>query len=316
MRAVRHSRLAVILILAVLTAGSIDMAMRSPYWGPRLGDPRLHSWGPPVVCAAPVRKILSASESPDDVYKILYQHRLAEGLGKEDRFWEARYLLYQGLISRGSTSLLPPDAKDVVSGESLSLCPLHGRADVLDTEYLITALAGDYPDVEPIMVAAAIAEQASDVERVFGLDVLEKAVLSLSEENDLSVGIAQLRPQEAASLGLEDTDLFDPETAVRGMYVKIQAANERIDLLDDPDAPISLTDRMMLLSLAQNEIGNIDEFFSLQSDWTLMLGRDNHARVMRYFLVHLDWLIVNGWTLPEDVDLVQWRETVFSVAES
>ncbi|HPD41132.1 MAG TPA: hypothetical protein PLD43_06180, partial [Anaerolineae bacterium] len=83
--------------------------------------------------------------------------------------------------------------------------------------------------------------------------------------------------------------------------------------LEDPAAPLSLTERYMLLSLAQNGTCEVDEYFALGGDWTTILLQDNNARVMRYFLVHLDWLLVNGWELPGDVNLDYWRELVFSI---
>ncbi len=224
----------------------------------------------------------------------------------------ARYTVYQGLISQGSCSL-PQVAAGAPEGEGEALlCPLHGRADVTANAETILAQGGEYLDVPPILVAAAIAEQASDVERLFGLDVLEKTVLQFPGKDNMSIGIAQLRPAEAQTLGLGAADLFDPEVAVRGMYAKIQQGNQRIDQLQDPAAPLSRTDRYMLLSLAQNNASVIEYFFELDGDWGQFLLHGNNARVMRYYLTHLDWLVANGWTLPEGVDLARWRQIVFS----
>ena len=128
----------------------------------------------------------------------------------------------------------------------------------------------------------------------------------------MSIGIAQLRPEEATKLGLGDADLFDPETAIQGMFAKINLGSLRIAELEDPLDPLTLTERYMLLSLAQNGTSEVDEYFAMGGDWESILTLGNNARVMRYFLVHLDWLLLNGWELPEDVALDTWRETVFS----
>ena len=72
----------------------------------------------------------------------------------------------------------------------------------------------------------------------------------------------------------------------------------------------------MLLSLAQNNIAAIDTFFELEGDWGRILAEGNNARVMRYFLLHLDWLLSNDWSLSKQIDLERWRETVFSAVEA
>ena len=226
--------------------------------------------------------------------------------------WRKRYEWYQLLITTASEPLLEV-ATAPTDADKPALRLLHGRADVQANAALIQAEGRAYPDVPPVLVAAAIAEQASDVERIFGTDTLEKAALELPGLENMSIGIAQLRPTEIEGLGLGEADPFDPETAVRGMYAKIDLGNRRITELEDPAAPLSLTERYMLLSLAQNGTCEVDEYFALGGDWTTILLQDNNARVMRYFLVHLDWLLLNGWELPGDVNLDYWRELVFSI---
>jgi hypothetical protein len=236
----------------------------------------------------------------------------AEVKREVDVFWEARYAIYQGLISQGSAPLFNSDQGYLESSEGTPICLLHGRSDVIDNAELILTIGERYAEIPPIVVAAAIAEQASDVERVFGVDILEKTAMALPGKDDMSIGIAQLRPTEVISLGLGTVDLFDPEIAVRGMYAKLRFANARIDLMQSEDAPLSATERTMLLSLAQNHLGTVDEYFELGGDWDRLTAIDNYARIMRYFLVHLDWLVENGWELPPDIDLESWRRIVFS----
>lgn len=235
-----------------------------------------------------------------------------------DEVWATRYQVYQMLITAGSAPLLQLGADaGTTEDSSFTVHLLHGRADAQNNAHLIKAEGRSYPDIPPILVAAAIAEQASDIERVFGMNALEQTALALPGLENMSIGIAQIRPQEAATLGLgEEADLFDPETAIRGMYAKMAHADARIEQRQDPESPLALTDRYMLLSLAQNSLGKVDEFFALHGDWALILQQGNNARVMRYFIVHLDWLLLNGWTLSEQVDLDTWRAVVFSTPES
>ena len=179
-----------------------------------------------------------------------------------DTLWEARYRIYQELISQGSAPLFRSGEDYLEAEDGTPICLLHGRSDVLANSELIQSVAEEYPGVAPAMVAAAIAEQASDLERIFGLDVLEKTTLFFPGQEDMSVGIAQIRPTEAMSLGLslDPLDLFDPEIAVRGMVAKLRAVDERISALQDPAHPISLTERYMLLSLGQNSAGIVDGY--------------------------------------------------------
>ncbi len=230
----------------------------------------------------------------------------------EDAFWEARYWIYQGLMSQGSDPLFNSDQGYLENSDGTPICLLHGRNDVTNNTDLILAVGDDYPEIPPTLIAAAIAEQASDVERVFGIDIWEQTALGLPGQEDMSVGIAQLRPTEVISLGLGTVDLFDPEIAVRGMYAKLHVANARIDALQSPEAPLTVTERYMLLSLAQNHLGTVDDYFAVNGDWDQLMAMSNYARIMRYFVVHLDWLLETGWELPPDVDLDRWRRTVFS----
>jgi hypothetical protein len=229
-----------------------------------------------------------------------------------DLLWKARYAVYQELTTYWSRTYISWDGVEVVSVEANPIALLHGRSDVLDNDALIVEIAPDYPEVPAILVAAAIAHQASDIERAFGVDLLEQIVLNVPGFDNMSIGIAQLRPSETESLGLGDVDLFEPEIAIRGMFSKITAGCARIDALQSPISPLPATDRLMLLSLAQNSPTAVDAFFAAGGDWPTVLSHANNQRVMRYFLVHLDWLLETGWELPGEIDLERWRATVFS----
>ena len=201
---------------------------------------------------------------------------------------------------------------EIVAVEAEPIALLHGRSDVLDNVTLIVDIAPDYEGIPAIMVAAAIAHQASDIERAFGVDILEQVALNVPGLDNMSIGIAQLRPSETESLGLGDVDLFEPEFAIRGMFSKMTTSDARIDALQSPISPLPPTDRLMLLSLAQNSPTAVDAFFAAGGDWPAVLAEANNQRVMRYFLVHLDWLLETGWELSGEIDLERWRAIVFS----
>jgi hypothetical protein len=182
----------------------------------------------------------------------------------------------------------------------------------------ITALAVDFGSVDPIMTAASIAHQASDiVERPFGCVVFDEAQagLGILLGKDTSKGIAQLRQQEIEQLVGPGADPYDPTDAIKGMYAKLAQANAKISAYD---SSIGMTDRYMLLAIAQNSnAGNpIDYFFGDGSrEWSEMINRekygDNWTFQLRQVLLHLEWMVAQGWELPEGVDLQQWQQTVF-----
>ncbi|MEZ4769338.1 MAG: hypothetical protein R2844_13040 [Caldilineales bacterium] len=130
---------------------------------------------------------------------------------------------------------------------------LHGRQDVLANSELIRRFA--VQDLE-LIVAASIAHQASDIkDRPFGADAVETFVLE-NVNPDASVGIAQLRPSEVVYWAPEliGADLLEPEIAVRVMTAKLEKADHYI-ARTYPEA--SVTDRTMLLALAQNDSSEI-----------------------------------------------------------
>jgi hypothetical protein len=229
-----------------------------------------------------------------------------------DFLWKARYEVYQQLITYWSRTSLPPEGIEATAPEGKLIALLHGRNDVLDNAALILEIAPAYPEVPPILVAASIAQQASDIERAFGVDLLEQIALNFPGLDDMSIGIAQLRPTETESLGLGDVDLFDPEDAIHGMFTKIRMSGARIDALQSHTSPVPATDRAMLMSLAQNSPPAVGAYFRAGGDWDIVRAQGNHERVMRYFLVHLDWLVESGWELPAGVDLERWRAIAFS----
>jgi RHS repeat-associated protein len=108
-----------------------------------------------------------------------------------------------------------------------------GRKEVIRNAEQISALSTDY-SVDATMVAAAIAQQASDVERILG-DFSDE----LSEEvGALSVGISQLHRTELKEFhakGLLPSDIaldpYDPEVAIRGMAAKIQLNDEYLGMM-------------------------------------------------------------------------------------
>jgi hypothetical protein len=192
-----------------------------------------------------------------------------------------------------------------------------GRKEVIRNAEQIAALSAEY-SVDATMVAAAIAQQASDVERVLG-DFSDE----LSEKvGALSVGISQLHRTELTEFydqsllpGEIALDPYDPEVAIRGMAAKIQLNDEYLAemMAANPQIKISMTDRWMLLALAQNHgYKSTDDFFGeAQGEWESMLALENYHLILRYFVLHLEWLKTNGWPIPDDVSLDAWKMLVF-----
>lgn len=198
--------------------------------------------------------------------------------------------------------------------------PIQGRRAVEQNAAEIHRWAPD--DIE-LLVAASIAHQASDFkDRPFGTDALEVIWRGLVDDN-ISVGIAQLRREEVVYWAprLEGIDLLSPEAAIRVMTAKLNQTNRYITLTY-PDA--AMTDRMMLLALAQNAasyktVRNAVDFFfgDAGRNWNRMLSSDYAQQMdwqeqLRLVLVHVNWLVEEGWRVPEGLDLTTWERIAFS----
>lgn len=195
----------------------------------------------------------------------------------------------------------------------------HGRQDVLANSELIRRFA--VQDME-LIVAAAIAHQASDVkDRPFGADAVETFWLE-NVNPDASVGIAQLRASEVVywAPDLIGSDLLEPEVAVRVMTAKLEKAVHYISRTY-PD--VTTTDRYMLLALVQNDSteiamrNTIDAFFvTANRDWEAMLSSDQAKsrdwnEQLRLVLVQFDWLVSEGWEMPAGIDRDRWALIAF-----
>jgi hypothetical protein len=190
---------------------------------------------------------------------------------------------------------------------------LHGRNDVASNAETIRGFA---PPQLQLIVAASIAHQASDPkDRPYGSSLIDIGA---------SQGIAQLRPGEieawAPSLAGKSRD--DPAVAIRAMTGKLEYAESFILGAEAEGGNISKTDRYMLLALAQNcskkkQIENtVTTFFGAQRNWDFAFGTDYAAKAdwkeqLRLVVLHMDWLLANGWALPEGVDLDYMREKAF-----
>lgn len=208
---------------------------------------------------------------------------------------------------------------DLWQGALSSTLLAHGRADVIDHADLIHAYA---PDDLEMVVAAAIAHQASDFkDRPFGTDTIEVIVRDHIKD-DASVGIAQLRPWEITEWAprLVGRDLMEPDVAIRVMTAKLQYADRYITTVYG-DIPV--TDRIMLLALVQNTSRyqamrqTIDTFFwTAGRDWSAMFlsetgRRQDWLEQSRLILLHVDWLIDQGWPAPPGLDVDYWRRVAF-----
>lgn len=204
-----------------------------------------------------------------------------------------------------------------------SLRAYSGREEVIRNAEKIHALTTDY-SVDATLVAASIAEQASDVERIAG-DFSER--FTQLKPGSQSLGIAQLHRyelEEFQAQGLLPSDMrpdpYNPEMAIRGMAAKIQVQDEYLGTImaANPHIKVTATDRWMLLALAQN-CGTIstDKFFGeAKGRWGRMLSLENYQSILRYFVMHLEWLIANGWEIPDDVSINYWKMVVFNSQNS
>ena len=196
---------------------------------------------------------------------------------------------------------------------------MHGRNDVRHYQATIAALAVEYQGVDAILVAAAIAHQASDYkERPFGWDWLDKGWASVKNvfmHKPASQGIAQLRPDEMERYVGRGADPYDPEGSIRAMYGKVAEANDAI-LARDPF--ISTTDRYMLLAIAQNSQSGdpIGIFFAEDGGWSALKSNEQAGTawtdLLQLVYIQLEWAIAQGWwEAPEDLDLELWHEIAF-----
>ncbi len=62
---------------------------------------------------------------------------------------------------------------------------------------------------------------------------------------------------------------------------------------------------------------SVDNFFRFGGDWAKAFdsgfAKDKDWKEqLRLVVLHLDWLLMNGWDLPDGVDLSYMREQAFS----
>ncbi len=220
--------------------------------------------------------------------------------------WVLTYHLWQWGIS--SLSGLGP------------ISPIQGRREVLAHAEEIERWA---PNDLELLVGASIAHQASDFkDRPFGTDALEWVWRELVDDN-ISIGIAQLRKEEVVLWApyLHGVDLLLPDAAIRIMIAKLNRANSYI-LRTYPE--VDATDRFMLLALAQNAASDstirttVDYFFeNASADWGEMLASERAKEMdwqeqLRLVLLHLVWLVEQGWAIPDGLDLDRWSGHAFS----
>ncbi len=219
--------------------------------------------------------------------------------------WRVTYSIWQGAVSSISDWAETP--------------PAHGRIDVEINAAKIRAVA---PRLLELMVAAAIAHQASDFkDRPFGTDAVEGFWVD-HVDPDASIGIAQLRSSEVVEWlpELAGCDLMDPYNAIMIMTAKIAVADR---YMRDVYGDLPITDRYMLLALVQNTSDRtamqqtIDYFVhDAGRDWETMLqselGQQRDWREqLRLILLQVDWLIEQNWQAPPGVDLEYWRRVAF-----
>jgi hypothetical protein len=218
--------------------------------------------------------------------------------------WKVNYVIWQAAMTIASTPA--PFA-------SQPLC--HGRADVRRHRQTIRQHA---KSEHALIVAASIAHQASDFkDRPYGQDWGERTQLLIMP--NASVGIAQLKASEVSDWApdLTGESLLKPEVAIRVMAAKIEASDQYILERAEAYGGITKTDRFMLLSMTQNMTsrsrveGFVDTFFDQGKSWDKVLANDTNREQLRFVMLHIDWLRLSGWELPEGVDLDRWRRVAF-----
>lgn len=247
---------------------------------------------------------------PELDYATLWEWSLPEPIGPgndpKDEQWYTTYEIWKWSIS--SLSALGP------------IAPIHGRQEVVNHTEEIKWWA---PDDLELLVAASIAHQASDFkDRPFGTNVLESVWREMVDDN-ISVGIAQLRREEVIYWApqLRGLDLLTPEVAIRVMTAKLSQTNHYI-LQHYP--MVEPTDRYMLLALAQNAASfptvanTVTYFFEVaHGNWQVMLdserGQEQDWREqLRLVSLHAEWLVEQGWPIPPGLDLESWSRIAFS----
>jgi hypothetical protein len=210
----------------------------------------------------------------------------------------------------------------------------HGRQDVRENFGPIIGISATY-GASPLVVAASVAHQASDVERAFGTDVIESIATYLKPNQ--SVGIAQLRPWEhwawSSGTSPDPNDLgyvegvngnrlsLHPIAAVLGMSQKIAMQDYTLGQLSAHGLSMSQTDRFMLLAIGQNcsrwnqFTHVVSAFGQHQGNWSNILSVEPKGYAwqeqLRFILLHIEWLLENGMALPEGLDLDYWRRIAF-----
>ncbi|HSN73877.1 MAG TPA: hypothetical protein VL334_02155 [Anaerolineae bacterium] len=293
---------AVLVVLALLAASAVLTAWPRPLQAQDQTDVFL--WGAWTVVSN--QPSLSNTTFVDGMGP--YERAVDDPDSREEAVeeWVFTYDLWQWGIS--SLSGLGP------------ISPIQGRREVLAHAEEIKLWA---PDDLELLVAASIAHQASDFkDRPFGTDALEAVWRTLVDDN-ISVGIAQLRQEEVVLWApyLQGVDLLSPDAAIRIMTAKLSQTNSYI-LHNYPQ--VAASDRFMLLALAQNAAASttmrntVSTFFEVAgADWTEMLATEEAGEMdwqeqLRLVLLHAVWLVEQGWPLPDGLDLEFWSRIAFA----
>jgi len=205
----------------------------------------------------------------------------------------------------------PPvqDAADIISAADDTLAPAvnlppyrQGAAEVSQNRETIEALATDQSP--GILLAASIANQGNTYQRPLGVDWVERVQVVLGLGGDPSVGIGQIMPEEAKGYGYKGDvwGLFDDETSIRLMAVKLQRTEQAVETLHlDP------TESFILVAIGNNigdAVVTAPNRFRQYGTIRGFLENDEEARTQ--LLKMMKWMIYlqasEGWSFPEDVD--------------
>jgi hypothetical protein len=194
----------------------------------------------------------------------------------------------------------------------------HGLREVQENAEVIRALDSD--KVPAILLAAAIANQSSSAQRPFGIEFFERVQYWLGVNLDWplpawtwaadrwhehieqpSIGIAQLIPSEAQQLrGFGRPDLFDDDTSIRLMYVKLAKSSAAADVLE-----MNQTQRFVVLAIANNDgFAGIARLVAYDLDLERYMAEHPNTRVqVAKIMSFVDHLAAGDeWSLPDGVN--------------
>jgi hypothetical protein len=200
----------------------------------------------------------------------------------------------------------------------------RGYQEVVANQHLIVDTA-QVQNIPAVSLAAGIMNQGSSWMRPFGTDTLDRLQISTGLPSsfpfsdkfgpEASIGIAQLTASEVNEYlpGCSHECALQPGKAIESMAVKIAAAAALLP------GDISMTDRLMVLALAQNNgPGAANLYLSNNREWSgIYQAIPDDWDQLGKVLENIRYLTSTGdFILPEGVDLERWEEIFLTYGQS